>query len=102
MANCNLARRISIQLSHAVTGCFDISLPQSSDWRNCGLCVVLCAESGATLLITIIITSICMAHISKRTVVALNNKYKKLIKINLKMNKITVDNYRRKMFLNSF
>ena len=43
-----------------------------------------------------------MAHISKRTVVALNNKYKKLIKINLKMNKITVDNYRRKMFLNSF
>ena len=40
-----------------------------------------------------IITSIYIAHISKRTLMVLYNKYKKLIKISLKMN--TVDEYRK-------
>ena len=43
------------------------------------------------IIILIIITSIYIAHISKRTLMALYNKYKKLIKINFKMSTITVD-----------
>ena len=46
-----------------------------------------------TIIIIIIITSIYVAHISKRTLLALYNKYKKLIKTNLKMNSITADKY---------
>ena len=47
---------------------------------------------GEVMLIT---TSIYIAHISKRTLMVLYNKYKKLIKISLKMNTITVDEYRK-------
>ena len=44
-----------------------------------------------------IITSIYIALVYKKTLMALYNKYKKLIKINLKTNTITVDKYRKQI-----